>query len=124
MRFDPKTFLPELGQFEDEIVQIKGKGNKAPKDEYLPFVQDFVRSGNWSKVGDLKNTGLQRLQDLRLHPELVKQARERYGEYLSSSDLEELLRPKPEKGMKAGGSVRISNNLDTMRLELLRKKHA
>ena len=124
MRFDPKTFLPELGQFEDEIVQIKGKGNKAPKEEYLPFVQDFVRSGNWSRVGDLKNTGLQRLQDLRLHPELVKQARERYGEYLSSSDLEELFRPKPEESMKAGGSVHISDNLDTMRLELLRKKHA
>ncbi len=41
-----------------EIVQIKGKGNKAPKDEYLPAVQDFVRSGNWSSVGDLQNTGL------------------------------------------------------------------
>jgi len=109
MRFDPKTFLPELGQFEDEIVQIKGKGNKAPKEEYLPFVQDFVRSGNWSRVGDLKNTGLQRLQDLQLHPELVKQARERYGEYLSSSNLEELLRPKFEEGMKAGGAVELKD---------------
>jgi hypothetical protein len=42
----------------EEIVQIKGKGNKAPNAEYLPAVQDFVRSGNWSNVGDLKNTGL------------------------------------------------------------------
>jgi hypothetical protein len=40
------------------IVQIKGKGNKAPKEEYLPAVQDFVRSGNFGKVGDLQNTGL------------------------------------------------------------------
>lgn len=40
------------------IVQIKGKQNKAPNPEYLPFVQDFVRSGKWSDVGDLKNTGL------------------------------------------------------------------
>jgi hypothetical protein len=42
----------------DEIVQIKGKGNKAPKEDYLPAVQDFVRSGNWGRVGDLKNAGL------------------------------------------------------------------
>lgn len=50
--------LPELGPFDDEIVQIKGKANRAPNAEYLPAVQDFVRSGNWSKVGDLQNTGL------------------------------------------------------------------
>jgi hypothetical protein len=42
----------------EEIVQIKGKGNKAPNAEYLPAVQDFVRSGKWSSVGDLQNTGL------------------------------------------------------------------
>jgi hypothetical protein len=41
-----------------DIVQIKGKGNKAPKEDYLPAVQDFVRSGNFGKVGDLGNTGL------------------------------------------------------------------
>jgi len=40
------------------IVQIKGKGNKAPKEEYLPMVQDFVKSGKWSDVGDLQNAGL------------------------------------------------------------------
>ena len=40
------------------IQQIKGKGNKKPNDEYLPFVQDFVKSGKWSDVGDLQNTGL------------------------------------------------------------------
>jgi hypothetical protein len=42
----------------DRIVQIKGKGNAKPKEEYLPFVQDFVKGGNWSDVGDLQNTGL------------------------------------------------------------------
>jgi hypothetical protein len=41
-----------------KITQIKGKSNAAPKEDYLPFVQDFVRSGQWSDVGDLGNTGL------------------------------------------------------------------
>lgn len=42
------------------ITQIKGKGNAAPVAEYLPYVQDFVRSGKWGDVGDLQNTGLVR----------------------------------------------------------------
>jgi len=40
------------------IAQIKGKGNAKPKDDYLPFVQDFVKSQQWSEIGDLGNTGL------------------------------------------------------------------
>ena len=48
-----------------DIVQIKGKQNRAPNDEYLPFVQDFVRQGQWGNVGDLGNTGLVRLPDGR-----------------------------------------------------------
>ena len=43
------------------IEQIKGKGNKKPVDRYLPYVQDFVKSGNWGKVGDLHNTGLRNM---------------------------------------------------------------
>lgn len=42
----------------DDIIQIKGKQNAAPVADYLPYVQDFVRSGKWGKVGDLRNTGL------------------------------------------------------------------
>jgi hypothetical protein len=42
----------------DRIVQIKGKGNAKPKEDYLPFVQDFVKSDKWSKVGDIKNADL------------------------------------------------------------------
>lgn len=42
----------------ESIKQIKGESNAAPKKELQPFVQDFVKSGNWSEVKDLKNTGL------------------------------------------------------------------
>lgn len=41
-----------------DIAQIKGKKNQAPASEYLPYVQDFVRSGQWGRVGDLGNAGL------------------------------------------------------------------
>ena len=50
------------GQWKDiatpDILQIKGKQNRAPNAEYLPYVQDFVKSGKWGEVGDLGNTGL------------------------------------------------------------------
>lgn len=44
----------------EKIVQIKRKANLVNSDpyEYRPFVQDFVKSGKWSDVGDLANTGL------------------------------------------------------------------
>lgn len=41
-----------------EIVEIKGKQNRAPKEEHLPFIQDFVRSGRWGRIGDIQNTGM------------------------------------------------------------------
>ena len=54
-----------FGPQPDDIVQIKGKQNRAPKDDYLPFVQDFVKSQQWGNVGDLGNTGLVKLPDGR-----------------------------------------------------------
>jgi len=47
-----------------DIAQIKGKGNKKPVDRYIPYVQDFVKSGNWKRVEDLQNTGLRRMDEL------------------------------------------------------------
>lgn len=60
------TIGPKGAQFTnlpDSIRQIKGKGNRAPNPEYLPYVQDFVRRGNWGEVRELGNAGLRRLPD-------------------------------------------------------------
>ena len=66
----------QLAQRENRIRQIKGKQNLAPKDEYLPFVQDFVRNnplgGSWADVDDLINTGLRRVGDKYVTPEELK----------------------------------------------------
>lgn len=55
------------GQDPFTLVQVKGKQNLKPKDEYLPFVQDFLRNspvGEWGSVSDLKNTGLRDMRAL------------------------------------------------------------
>jgi hypothetical protein len=53
-----------MGEVPEQIIQIKGKQNRAPKEEYLPYVQDFVKSGNWSDVGDLQNAKLYPAKDI------------------------------------------------------------
>ena len=117
------------------IKQIKGKANLAPKEEYLPFVQDFVRSGNWSNVRDLQNTGLMRV-------DLLKKAGWDLGdinkEYLTKQEFEDIKRGmdnsmKPpygstDEGMKRGGFIKFDNkNIDAMRMAVmnkqLRKRH-
>lgn len=65
--------------FPPSITQIKGKGNRVPKDEYLPYVQDFVKSGKWSDVRDIQNTGLSHVGGKYFtEPELVEAAT-KYG---------------------------------------------
>ena len=105
------------------INQIKGKQNAKPKDEYLPFVQDFVRGSNWSDVRDFQNTNL-------ISADKIRQAGwDMTGvdkKYLTKQEYDDLLLNelnKP-KGMKAGGKVSISNNPDTMMLELNNQKMA
>lgn len=74
-----REMIQNIPNFEhrQRIVQIKGKQNRAPNPEYLPFVQDFVRSGQWSDVGDLHNTGLMK------HPT---------GKYVSDAEANALAR--------------------------------
>lgn len=69
------------------IVQIKGKANRAPNPEYLPFVQDLVRGGvpeagaSWNSVEDLGNTGLYELPDGRYATEAeMRQAAANLGQ--------------------------------------------
>jgi hypothetical protein len=124
---------------EKEITQIKGKQNRAPKEEYLPFVQDFVRSGNWSDVRDFQNTGFISTQnagnlpsalfkDGRLDPKFYdidpKKVKERLGDQKYVTEKEWMDAAKDlypnlfKEGKAKGGSVRISDNPDTMALEL------
>jgi hypothetical protein len=117
-----------LGLFDEppmDIVQIKGKGNKAPKEDYLPAVQDFVRSGNFGKVGDLQNTGLIDLRDpnavlralVKVSPERdldkgidnfnqAVQARPEGPQYMTLDEMRDFLGGTPPEGFSHGGRVR------------------
>jgi len=66
--FNPEKaaqFRAELQNQKPSIIQIKGKGNAKPIADYTPYVQDFVRSGEWSKVNEIEHTDLVDLNDRR-----------------------------------------------------------
>ena len=73
-----------------EINQIKGKGNAKPIANYIPYVQDFVKSGNWSHVNDLQNS------DLIHH----------HGQYLTPEEHQALI---PKKA--SGGRITHAHHL-------------
>lgn len=87
----------------EEIVQIKGKANRAPNPEYLPAVQDFVRSQNWSNVGDLKNTGLVDLQQMGVPAEMRGGQR-----FVTEDEYKDIVRKNAE-GFAEGGLVGGAN---------------
>lgn len=119
------------------IVEIKGKNNRKPKDEYIPFIQDFIRSGNWGNVGDMHHTDLRKLstgkyatdQELKSllsrhypdnpnmtptnaveHYDLMKKHPEYQDEAAKKfiQDLESGNYFAPPEGMKRGGAVRMA----------------
>ena len=73
------------------IVQIKGKSNKKPKDDYIPFVQDFVKSREWSDVQDFNNTGLVKLEPDSNLASKITAAGETAPKYLTQQELTNLL---------------------------------
>jgi hypothetical protein len=75
-----------MGEESPSIVQIKGKQNRAPKEDYLPFVQDFVKGGQWSDVGDLRNTGLRDLKKTPKVEEYLKSKNADVPRYLTEDE--------------------------------------
>ena len=91
-------YVKRYGQPPDRIVQIKGKGNKAPAEKYQPMIQDFIKSGNWGDIGDLGNSGL---VDISAFPRRVEALGSRY---VTEKELSDYLDQFPDKYAQ-GGSV-------------------
>jgi hypothetical protein len=147
-----QELMSGVGNVEQRIAQIKGKTNMGPKDEYLPYVQDFVTSGKWSSVGDPQNAGMRHYNDVFNVEEqrAIEAAGERFPdhEYLTGDDIQRLhnsINPEgkrlkydlkgnivsdeavlPPDGMAHGGVVRIADggqpSLAKMQLELMQRK--
>ena len=81
----------QLPETMEQIVQIKGKQNEAPVAKYMPAVHDFVRSKDWSSVGDLDNTYLYDLSQPFLHPELQEMVKNKYGKFATDDEINSLM---------------------------------
>jgi GNAT superfamily N-acetyltransferase len=121
--------LAELNNAPHSIKQIKGKANAKPKKQYLPYVHDFVKSQNWSHVGDLQNTDLINIDE---DSDLAKGLKSRnlpVPQYVEQHELKPLLeqtgtgsytdRPSKTTYLRAkGGSI----TMDQMKYQLAEKK--
>jgi hypothetical protein len=127
MSYAGETFIQPKPM--EKIVQIKGKQNAAPNEKYLPAIQDFVRSQDWSMVHDLPNSGLLRLQKYKsdLNDDLYNQALEKHGSYVTQEELNALQnefyernKDIPLKGFAKGGEVSMDdlhfNDEDALRM--------
>lgn len=99
-----------IGADVPSIVQIKGKQNKAPSEQYLPYVQDFVKGGKWSEIGDFRNAGLFRADDYFGREQLqgIRDLGFDVPNYLTDADakaLEEAVLKKTTEGFAQGGLV-------------------
>lgn len=119
--------LPEYKKAQSEapqrIVQIKGKQNKAPKPEYLPFVQDFVKSGNWNEVGDIRNA---KMMDIRNKQNILKHLAENnipHNNYLTEDEYKKHESDYLAKnlGLAKGGKVQFADTIDGMECELIHR---
>jgi hypothetical protein len=86
------------------ISQIKGKQNSAPNDVYQPFVEDFVKGGNWSNVKDLHNTNLISLDPNSVLAKRIAAGGEEVPRYLTQDELTKFGK-KYNEGYAAGGNV-------------------
>ncbi len=104
--------IRRYAEMPSEIRQIKGKGNAAPIDKYLPYVQDFVKSGDWGYVGDLRNTGLLDWRDL-YHKDMtagIEPYLQQHGRYATKAQVDDAVAQwtaaeKKKAGYAEGGSV-------------------
>ncbi len=87
----PDLLSNELKDNPQFIQQMKAKQNRTEYGDYLPYVQDFIKSDPYTSVGDFTHTGLRKVGD----------------KYLTEAEHAELLANelKPE-GMARGGAIR------------------
>jgi len=56
---------PEIAEaFKPAINQIKGLKNGPPEAKYLPQIQDFIKSGNWSEINDTHHAKMRRYDNV------------------------------------------------------------
>lgn len=112
----------------NKIKQIKGAQNRKPEAEFIPYIQDFVKSDDWHSVGDLGHTDL---IDLQRDPVLLdyylrsifpdslgSQRRELLDaainanpntpRFMTLEQLRDLLKPVKPTGYAEGGKKKLS----------------
>jgi hypothetical protein len=71
------------------ITQIKGKQNRTPSAQYLPYVQDFVESSEWLNILDGWNAGYVKGENGWTTPERVVKAAQLINRHVTEKTLKQ-----------------------------------
>lgn len=90
---------PFSNYWESQMVRDATKKNPNYRKDLEPFIQDFVRSGNWSGVADLSNAGLSRVNNIfdQREQKMLQRLGHDIPKYLTPSEADDL-RTKLEAG--------------------------
>jgi hypothetical protein len=112
-----QEYVKEYGPPPLNIVQVKGAENMKPQPDDIPFVQDFIRSGNYEIVGDMKNTDLFQIGPYDLIAREFLKAGRKPPKYVTKQELDNLQKwvnsgllrgePLPDK-FATGGAVKMA----------------
>lgn len=93
----------------DAILQIKGKNDGFPPEEMQKYIQDFIRSGNYSDVGDLAHAGMKEIDPYGPLAEKMERKKLVPPRYVTQEEFDKLHKEhkvKPTKfGYANGGAV-------------------
>ena len=121
-----KAYVEKYGYPPESIKQIKGLQNRKPDDQYMPFIQDFVKSGQWSDVQDLHHTDLRKIDPDSALAKKMKAAGIEPPPYVSDNELSQLLK-EYKQGLYSwnqGGAVSgEAINLDDVIGRALQQRH-
>jgi hypothetical protein len=83
---------PFSNTWNSQMVADATKKNPNYRKEIEPFLQDFVKSGNWARVDDLANTGLLKLSDIFNPVQAVaaKELAENFPKYMTPAEAQAL----------------------------------
>lgn len=101
-----RQIKPLSNNWDSQMVKDFTAKNPKYREELMPMIQDFVKSGKWSDVGDLDNTGL-----LQIHPEggHGRRGSAEHGGvdpgFYTQKELDEAMKSKLSEGFAEGGPI-------------------
>jgi hypothetical protein len=111
---DPE-YIKWRSEYPNRISQIKGKKNTKPKEEYEPYIADFLGSGNWSDIKYADGGSVERIRPMFLYGDYQGVTKMNEGGSVADREIAKM-KEITEKAMirrELGGGERVLNEFNS-----------